>query len=819
MISLNFSKLLIRQKFLAVVLPLLFFALTTMTVFFIVTDRANERTETTQIVSEQSQAIADTLGPAMFSNDSMLLRYTLSKLTIIPNIDEAIVFNHIDELVTRYKAESFPEVHSLFLQLPNTETRWSNVSQGDIIFSDDGVHVFTEIVHRDRSLGTLYVRYRTDVFTVYGYAWHIAITLMVLVLITGLILRYTPILNWLQLPVTALNKAVKSLKADSHYDSPVPRFNRDELGELSEGFNELIAELFKRDQAVHRHEIELEIEVDERTKALQQSNINLEKTISALRQANQTIKISEENIRDAEESAEAKADFLANMSHEIMTPVNGIRGMLGLLKETNLKKDQRQYVDTAHESVTLLTGLLENSLNYSKLEKGIVELEEVPFNFVEAIEEVCAFLGEGALDKDVELFVQLDATVNPHVTGDIVRFKQLIFNLVGNAIKFTDQGHVAISYQIIDQDDEDRLLRFEIEDTGIGVSDKDKPNIFKRFYQVEQDYSKGYGGTGLGLALCKQLVKLMRGNIGVESEIGQGTTFWLELPFPQVVDADLPATQRVQDAAKHLLILLDKDPLSTEYTSSYFNYCGYQMMHANSYLSLYSLIEDLVASGQYLSGILVNLNIGDDVIQRVMMSEDVLCCVRREQIILIGSPKQRQALGDSRYEAAPFLFKPLQLKRISEISQLLFTDGQNTVKNVETVKKDHNILIVDDNKINLQVAAGRLQSMGYEADTAPSGPRALSMLQNKKYDLVFMDCNMPGMSGYEATQLIRESEAKSPHRTPVIAVTAHVMDDSRQRCFEAGMDDFIAKPFKTEALNGVLEYWLKSQRRTRKHGS
>lgn len=815
MFNITFKNLSVKYKVVAVVLPLVLALLIALASFFLVSDRASERRSVSQSVYAQTNTIANSLSDALFSSDYLLLQYQLQHVNLITHIDEAVVFNHQNEIIARFATAGFSNDKSLFSDLPRNATRWSDVNHGDVVFSDDGIHVFAAITKHGNTMGTVYIRYQPTIYSAFDSSLQLLLVIVFLATLAVLLMLMTPLLNWLQVPIKRVYQAMNALKQDSHYDSPVPVYFNDELGQLSSEFNELLAELHQREKMVHRHELELEIEADERTKALQESNASLKKTVVALRRANKTIRLSEAGKRDAEASAEAKTDFLANMSHEIMTPVNGMLGMLSLLKDTRLHSDQEYYVDTAHQSASLLLGLLDNSLNYTKLEKGIVELESNNFDLLSAIEDVSAFTATPALNKGIEVFTQLQPNLNTWVCGDQVRFKQLLFNLIGNAVKYTREGYIAIHYQLLNVADNSRVFRFEIKDTGIGIPESRQSLIFKRFYQIEPESGEEQFGTGLGLALCKQLVKLMRGSIGVDSSPTQGTTFWVELPFDE---ATQPSKIQRQDTlgADRELLLLDQDNNMAPSVQAYFTTFGFTVNIANSYQELYHYIEKIVADGTNLSGIIINMNIGMSTIQRVITSEDVLCCIKREQIVLMGSPQQRRDMKDHALARQPFLMKTLQFSHVKTIASQLVseqsasaipTDPQHTDKTPVIVTRA-TVLVVDDNKINQQVAVGRLNTLGCIVEVASSGAEALELLKIRDYDLVFMDCNMPVMSGFDAARKIRAQAPIEKGRIPIIAVTAHVMDDSKQKCFEAGMDDFIAKPFKTEELQTVLDYWL-----------
>ena len=477
----SFARLPIAKKLLLINLLVLMGALLLASSVFVVIERTAVRERITSELQSQTEIIAYNVAAAVAFNDAASATETLNSLGAIPQIQEAIVFDRDGAVFAEYQLPEFDVATSLFSQVRTGRFHWAQEEKAKVIFSDDGIHVFDEVLLDGEMLGTIYLRSSLAHFNSYQERAAAIVAVVLIVTFVMVLFVMSRLLHWVSDPIRLLKNAAQSITKDGSYSVRVKKYADDELGHLTDAFNNMIEEIGRRDQALQRHYLELEAQVEERTSELQSANVSLEETVKALRQANKAIRISEENKKIAEASAEAKSQFLANISHELRTPMNGVLGMLSLLKDTHLEDDQKHYVAVAYESGNLLLELLNNVLDLSKIEQGKLELESIEFDFVDAIEEVYAILGEAALSKNVEMILQLQESSATRIVGDSIRFKQLLFNLVGNAIKFTQQGHIVTSYQVLDENTERVRLRFEVEDTGLGIKDEAKEIIFGTF--------------------------------------------------------------------------------------------------------------------------------------------------------------------------------------------------------------------------------------------------------------------------------------------------------------------------------------------------
>lgn len=806
------SRLTLTHKIMLINVIVVLAALMLATAIFIAVERTAVRDRVVRELLSQAQIVSYNVAAAVAFQDEGAANEILSSFQAIPQIMEAMVF-HQDTVLARYRAVDYKPMRNGFSAVQSGRVNWaSDRAEPGVVFSDEGIFVFTDVSLGGESIGSLYMQASLAQFN--EYKQRAALIAGLVLLSTGALALFliARMVGVVSRPIERLTQAVTAVAADNNYRIRVRKEADDELGVLTEAFNAMLIEIGRRDEALHHQQLELEHQVKERTSDLVTANLSLEETVRALQQANRAIRISEESKRMAEASAMAKTQFLANMSHELRTPMNGVLGMLSLLSETELNDSQSRYVRVAYESGSLLLELLNNVLDLSKIEQGKMALERIAFDVVEAIEDVNGILGESAFGKGVELALMLDRDAPSRVMGDPVRFKQILFNLVGNAIKFTAQGHVVIRYQMLEQTDRGLRFRFAVEDTGIGIPADVQELIFGTFSQADSSTTRNFGGTGLGLALCRQLVHLMSGRIGVESEPGVGSLFWFEVLLGKSDDAGPVAVQR---EATGDLLQLDANDTSARNLRLYLERSGFAVERARDYDELYRLLDARVSEGGTYTGLLVNLALGVEAVVEVLQTEDVHCCLRPEQIILYGSLAMRnEALKRDSLKAYGFLAKPIRQRDVESLAARFNGEAGDLESVPATVTADTGwsqcrVLVVEDNQINQQVIAGRLERMGCQVRLVNNGQQALDALVLERYDLIFMDCQMPVMDGFQTALAIRQREAYSQQHVPIIAMTAHALSGDREACMRAGMDDYISKPFNASDLHQVLNRWLR----------
>ena len=576
-----------------------------------------------------------------------------------------------------------------------------------------------------------------------------------------------------------------------------------------------ITERKRAEEEIRRLNESLENRVEERTAQLQNAILELERAGENLRRAKE----------EAESANRAKSEFLANMSHEIRTPMNGVIGMTGLLLDTDLTEEQKEYADTIQLSGESLLSVINDILDFSKIEAGEMRLETIDFDLRTAVEDVVALFAERAHDKGLELASLVDYDVPTALEGDPGRIRQILTNLVGNAIKFTEEGEVVLRAELAEEDPERATVRISVKDTGIGMTEEQQARVFESFSQADASTTRRYGGTGLGLTISKQMVGLMGGEIGVESEPGVGSTFFFTLPLRKQPGDARRAPGPPADLRDLRVLIVDDNATNRHILRKQLSSWGMESGEAEEgFTALEELREAAQRGAPYGLAILDMQMPGMDgmgLARRI--SKDP--AIARTRMILLTSIGQRGD-GDVARRAGieAYLTKPVRQSELYDaIATVMGTPEEageegaplvtrHTLREMHTGHRAH-LLLAEDNPVNQKVAARILERLGYRVDVAQNGLEALEALERNRYAAVLIDVQMPVMDGHEATVEIRRREAAlawrgGGHSTPIIAMTANAMQGDREKALAAGMDDYLAKPVRQEELEEVLGRWV-----------
>jgi signal transduction histidine kinase/DNA-binding response OmpR family regulator len=511
----------------------------------------------------------------------------------------------------------------------------------------------------------------------------------------------------------------------------------------------------------------------------------------------------------AEKAARSKSEFLATMSHEIRTPMNGVIGMTALLLDTPLSAGQREYVSTVRNSGEALLAIINSILDFSKLDAGKLDLEEVDFPLFTTVEECAEIVAADAHKKGLELILPFATGTRRIVRGDQNRLRQILLNLLSNAIKFTAKGEVSVRVEVEIPENETNLVRFEVSDSGIGIPVDVQERLFQAFSQADSSTTRRFGGTGLGLAISKRLVELMGGEIGVVSKEGEGSTFWFTARFGA---AKTPEKLTPLLVGKSILVL-DDNATNRRLLRLQLERNGCQVLDFESAHDALAALDALPVSQPAFDAIVSDFHMpeinGLEFIQAVRQRPR-FCKI---PVMMLASHFDREQLKDAKIDE--LLVKPVRESNLlRSLHRILSGPAENrmvkpdefTPESTAAVTKAR-VLLAEDNVVNQRVAVLMLQKLGYSVDVVTNGRLALEALGLNSYDLVLMDCQMPEMDGFAATRAIRQSDL-ALRNIPVIALTANALPGEKEKCLSAGMDDYLSKPFNREVLAAMLSGWL-----------
>ncbi|MBE0586104.1 MAG: response regulator, partial [Desulfofustis sp.] len=588
-------------------------------------------------------------------------------------------------------------------------------------------------------------------------------------------------------PVSRLAATARRIAELGDYSMRAERAGRDEIGGLIDHFNSMLDAIQVRDSELHQHRHNLELIVGERTEELRRRR------------------------DEALAASQAKTEFLANMSHEIRTPMNGVIGVLSLLNDAPLSGEYRRLLETAGHSADALMHIINDILDFSKIDAGMVEFESIPFNVCELVEEVASLYVDAVSSAAIDLLCYVPPEVSCIVEGDPTRLRQILTNLVSNALKFTAKGQVFLRVERIELVERKQLLRFVVSDTGIGVPDNLMPRLFEKFTQADGSITRHFGGTGLGLSVCKQLVELQGGDIGVNSREGEGAEFWFSLQFKTAGESFRYGSSR--DLGGLRVLIVDDNRNSLMILESYLTSVGAHVTCCSSGQdALARFFQDAV--GAFVpDAILIDHQLAD--IDSAQLAGIIQKHYQKKTPHLVAIASGTLGMDQARQSGfQAIVYQPIRRGQLLDVIAACgsFTRvveaGRHDGRSART-RLTGTVLLVDDEPINQKVAQAILERFGLEVRTASHGKEAIDLAREADFDVILMDIQMPEMSGYEATELIRIREREGRRkRSRIIAMTANALKSTKMRCLESGMDDFISKPIKPEMLAERLRPWL-----------
>jgi two-component system, sensor histidine kinase and response regulator len=778
----HFGDLSIRHKLTALFLAISGFTALAVSCPMAIYDLVTFRHAAAQNLAVLGDVLAGNSTAALTFRDADSARDILQALRAEPDVTAAVIYTSDGKPFAKYTRDA---KDSSFTP-PAAQAESTQFEHGHLV-------QFRKAELAGETVGTIYLE--SDLERLHsrlrGYAFNFVLTLLVTFSLAFVLSSrfQKPISR----PVLELVETAKAISGRGDYSIRAKILNHDEFGRLASEFNGMLGQIEKRDLELQQHRENLEEQVAHRTSELLNMNTDLVLAKDA-----------------AEAASRAKGEFLANMSHEIRTPINGIMGMTELALDTELNTEQRDYLLLVKSSGESLLSVINDILDFSKVESGKLDLEMIEFNLYDCIGETMKTLALRAHQKGLELAYDADPEVPSYVLGDPGRLRQILVNLVGNAIKFTQRGEVLVTIERVSQDARDVELHFKVKDTGIGIPPEKQGLLFKAFSQADSSTTRKYGGTGLGLAISQHLVEMMGGRMWVESTGANGSTFHFIAHFAATEAKAQPAPPAQAAELRGVSVLVvDDNETNRRILCEIIRGWGMKPSSTESAAMALTALDTSQQKGDPFRVILIDgqmpvmdgFELAEQIQKRAILKGEAEGAV----LMLTSSGKPGEAnrcrqLGISAYLLKPVLKADLLAAILTALSQLQMTTSTSSALVTRHTLRDSarklRILVAEDNAVNQVVIIRVLQKMGHTPVLAHNGKEALALASAEKFDLAFMDVQMPEMDGLAATAAIREHEKIRGTHLPIFAMTAHAMKGDRECCLQAGMDGYITKPVR-----------------------